>query len=77
MTTQAFKASIRKLAQAYGVKSVTIKPFYDDNDIQTETQLVDYVNLSSGYKFRNELAVKEGERRQFKYYEESEIFFPA
>lgn len=77
MTTQAFRSSIRRLAQAYGAKTVTVKPFYDDNDIQTETQVVDFISLSNGYKFRNELAVKEGERRQFKLYEESEIFFPA
>jgi hypothetical protein len=76
MTTQAFKSSIRRLAQAYGANSVTVKPFFSDNGVQTETQLVDYINLSPGYKFRNELSVKEGERRQFRYYEESEIFFP-
>ena len=73
-TTSAFKSLIRELAIAYSAKTIELKYFFDDNDHQTETNVVDFLKLSSGYIFRNELNVPEGCRRQFREYEPSKIF---
>lgn len=73
-TTSSARAMFRELANAYGATSVELKYFYDDMDQQTETDVVDFLKLSAGYKFRNELQVPAGTRRKFVEYEEKEIF---
>ena len=73
-TTSSARAMFRELASAYGATSVELKYFYNDMDQQTETDVVDFLKLSTGYKFRNELQVPAGTRRQFVEYPEKEIF---
>lgn len=73
-TTSSFRSEIRRLANEYGASSVELKYFYDDNDTQTETNVVDFLYLSSGYIFRNELNVPDGSRREFISYEPEALF---
>lgn len=79
-TTSGFRAAVRELATEYGAKTVELKYFYDDDNNQTETNVVDFMKLYSEkldkcyYIFRNELKVPPGTPRQFREYEESQIF---
>ena len=73
-TTSSARVMFRELASAYGATSGELKYFYNDMDQQTETDVVDFLKLSTGYKFRNELRVPAGTRRQFVEYPENEIF---
>lgn len=73
-TTSSARSSIRSLAQEYGASFVELKYFYDDNDKQTEENVVDFLKLSDRYIFRNELVVPAGTRRQFKEYSPDQIF---
>lgn len=73
-TTSGFRSSVRALAAAYGANEVELKYFYDNEDQQTETNVVDFLLLSTGYIFRNELNVPDGCRRQFKKYSINDIF---
>lgn len=73
-TTSSARVMFRELAIAYGATSVELKYFYDDTDQQTEFDVVDFLKLSAGYKFRNELQVPAGTRRQFKEYPADQIF---
>ncbi len=79
-TTCGFRASIRELATTYGAKTVELKYFYDDDDNQTETNVVDFIKLyseeldKSYYIFRNELKVPSGTPRRFVNYSEKQIF---
>lgn len=50
-TTSSARAMFRELAIAYGATTVELKYFYDDMDQQTETDVVDFLRLSTGYKF--------------------------
>lgn len=82
-TTSGFRAAVRELATAYGAKTVELKYFYDDDDNQTETNVVDFMKLyseeldKSYFIFRNELKVPSGTPRKFINYTESEIFTTA
>ena len=70
-STQTARAIIRKLGKRFGSKSVDVKYFSDTNEkIVSVCQLYD----NSGYIFRNEIAVKNGEKRQFIKYAAKEIF---
>lgn len=73
-TTSSARIMFRELAIAYGAAAVELKYFYDDMDQQTETDVVDFLKLSTGYIFRNELQVPEGTRRKFKEYSPDQIF---
>lgn len=73
-TTSGFRSEIRQLATEYGAKTVELKYMYDEEDRQTETAVVDFLKLDSGYIFRNELNVPSGTRRQFVKYSPEEIF---
>ncbi len=79
-TTSGFRSEIQQLANEYGAKTVELKYFYDDNDQQTETAVVDFMKLYSEeldkcyYIFRNELKVPSGTPRQFINYSPEEIF---
>lgn len=79
-TTSGFRAEIRRLANEYGAKTVELKYFYDDNDNQTETNVVDFMDMYSEeldkryYIFRNELKVPSGTPRKFIKYSPEEIF---
>lgn len=73
-TTSSARVMFRELAVAYGATSVELKYFYDDADQQTETDVVDFLKLSTGYIFRNELEVPAGTRRKFKEYSPEQIF---
>lgn len=82
-TTSGFRAAVRELAAAYGAKTVELKYFYDDDDNQTETNVVDFMKLyseeldKSYFIFRNELKVPSGTPRKFINYTEGEIFTTA
>lgn len=71
-STQTARATIRKLGKWFGSKSVDVKYFSD----QTNEKIVSVCQLydNSGYIFRNEIAVKNGEKRQFIKYAAKEIF---
>lgn len=79
-TTSGFRAEIRRLANEYGAKTVELKYFYDDNDNQTETNVVDFMDIYSEeldkryYIFRSELKVPSGAPRKFIMYSPDEIF---
>lgn len=74
-TTSGFRSEIRRLATEYGANSVELKYFYDDNDNQTEKNVVDFLYLYDGScVFRNEIDVPGGCRREFIIYEPSYIF---
>lgn len=73
-TTSSARVMFRELAVAYGATSVELKYFYDDADQQTETDVVDFLKLSTGYIFRNELEVPAGTHRKFKEYSPEQIF---
>ena len=82
-TTSGFRAAVRELATAYGAKTVELKYFYDDDDNQTETNVVDFMKLYSEeldrsyFIFRNELKVPSGTPRKFINYTEGQIFTTA
>lgn len=67
-TTNTFKSFVRKLGNIYNSKVAEIKLF---DKVYTPIEVVEH---NGEYKFRHELKVPDGERRQFKYYEESEIW---
>ena len=71
-STQTARAIIRKLGKRFGSKSVDVKYFSD----QTNEKIVSVCQLydNSGYIFRNEIAVKNGEKSQFIKYAAKEIF---
>lgn len=74
-TTSGFRSEIRRLATEYGASSVELKYFYDDNDNQTETNIVDFLYLYDGRCiFRNEINVPDDCRRQFVTYEPGQLF---
>lgn len=73
-TTSSARTMFRQLAITYGATTVELKYFYDDADNQTETDVVDFLKLSTGYVFRNELQVPAGTRRKFIKYSPNQIF---
>lgn len=74
-TTQSVRALARKLGQAYGVKEVTIKYLWDgDKATEPRENVVDFYSYCGKYYFRIPLPVQEGERREFKKFEDSELF---
>lgn len=81
-STSTAKSLIRKLAQAYNAKVITIKHLFDENGNPTEKRedVVDFYRAydekedRSYYVFRYEIPVKEGSERKFRYFEESELF---
>jgi hypothetical protein len=77
-TTQSIKSIAKKMARHYNAKEVTIKYLWIDDKHTSEPRenVVDFIDdyYGENYKFRIELPVKEGEKRQFRYFEESEIF---
>lgn len=73
-TTSSARSTFRKLGEYYNSEFVEVKYFYNDNDERTESNVVDFLNICSRYIFRNELDVESGCQRQFKKYEESDIF---
>jgi hypothetical protein len=73
-TTTGFRSEIRQLASEYGAKIIELKYMYDEEDRQTETEVIDFLKLDTGYIFRNELKVPAGTRRQFIKYSPDEIF---
>ena len=73
-TTSSARSSIRHLAQAYGASTIELKYFYDEDDNQTEQNVVDFLKLFDCYIFRNELVVPAGTQRQFKEYTPDQIF---
>lgn len=76
-TTQSIKSMARRMAQHYNAKEITIKYLWNENETtEPRENVVDFLDDYWGeeYKFRIELPVKEGEKRQFRYFEESEIF---
>lgn len=77
-TTQSIKSMARRMAQHYNAKKITIKYLWIDDKHTSEPRenVVDFIDdyYGENYKFRIELPVKEGEKRQFRYFEESEIF---
>lgn len=77
-TTQSIKSMARKMAQHYNAKEIIIKYLWIDDKHTSELRknVVDFIDdyYGENYKFRIELPVKEGEKRQFRYFEKSEIF---
>lgn len=77
-TTQTIKAIARRMAKHYKADVVEIKYLWNEDGTTSEPRenVVDFIDDYWGedYKFRIELPVKEGERRQFKYFDETEIF---
>lgn len=75
-TTSGFRSIIRQLANEYGAKTVELKYMYDEEDNQTEADknIVGFLDLPSGFIFRNELNVPSGTPRQFINYSPEEIF---
>lgn len=73
-TTSGFRSEIRRLARQYGAKSVELKYMYDEEDVQTENNVVGFLDLPSRYIFRIELAVPSGTPRKFIEYSPEEIF---
>lgn len=77
-STQSIKSMARKMAQHYNAKEIIIKYLWIDDKHTSEQRenVVDFIDdwYGENYKFRIELTVKEGEKRQFRYFEKSEIF---
>jgi hypothetical protein len=73
MTYKCFKSEVRKFAQNFNCKEVTI---IEDNGQYTMTVLSYYSGERNCdvVEFRIELPVPENTRRQFTYYKEEDIF---
>lgn len=77
MTTQAFRNSIRRLAQAFGCATIEVKYCWDVNGKMTEPEdsIVGFLELGGGScLFRQELPVPEGAVRAFREFSAEEIF---
>lgn len=73
MTYKSFKGLCRMFAQKYGCKQVEIMP----DEGQCTMGVLHYFSCEQHkevWEFRVEKAVPEGARREFTYFEESEIF---
>lgn len=79
-TTSGFRSLIRQLAADFGASTVELKYFYDEEDRQTETEVVCFDRRyseekdQSYYVFRNELRVPPGTPRKFIEYTPEDIF---
>jgi hypothetical protein len=71
MSYKCFKSKVREVAQAFNSKVVEIMEEYQ-NGKQISNMII--VTGLEEYKFRIELDVPEGARRQFKWYNVNEIF---
>jgi len=70
MTYKVFKSSVREFAQKFGCRKVEILNAYKNQ--YTMTICDGYED--GGYKFMLDIPVKEGERRQFIYFDIENIF---
>ena len=68
--------TFREIGKMFGSESVEVKPQYDENGnpVEPEANTLTAIRLPDEngemvYKFRQELEVDEGCRRQFKYFE--------
>lgn len=75
-TVQDFRSDVRKLAQVYGAKEVELKPLFDEDDKATEKRenVVQFLQLSSGYFFRIPLLRRDGEPIEYREFSEDEVF---
>lgn len=73
MTYKTFKTITRKFAQKYESKIVTVYEDKGQSNIIIANRY-DGEDESYSFKFLNEIPVEEGQKRQFIYYDESEIF---
>lgn len=74
-TTYNAKRLFRELGQMYSSSQVEVKYLYDDEDRQTETNVVEFLKMPDGtFIFRNELNVPGETKRQYEKYDESKIF---
>lgn len=73
--TQTVRAEARKLGQAYGAKEITIKYLWDDcKTTEPREKVVNFSRYIETFRFYIPLPVQDGERRKFKYFDDSEIF---
>lgn len=74
-TAQGIRALARKLGQAYGAKEITIKYLWNgDKPTEPRENVVDFYSYAGEYYFQIPLPVQEWERREFKEFEDSELF---
>lgn len=71
MSYKTFKPLVRKMAQQFGAKEVTV---FEDNGTATMTVNAWLTEEGETFRFKRELPVAEGERRQFKFFSKSEVF---
>lgn len=73
MTYKTFKSLVKEFAQKYNSNTVEV---LEDNGQYTMIvcSRYNYDNEKYDFLFRIELSVEEGQKRQFKYYKESDIF---
>lgn len=73
--TQTMRTEARKLGQAYGAKEVRIKYLWDGkNNTEPRANIVDFFRYAGEYSFYIPLPVQNGKPREFKKFEDSELF---
>lgn len=73
-STSTFKQEVRKLAKEYGANEIEIKHLHNSEGKQVETNVIDFFKSDSGYVFRTEMPVKNGEKREFVRYTAEQLF---
>lgn len=69
------RTEARKLGQAYGAKEITIKHLWEGYKItESRENVVNFSRYDGKYNFYIPLTVKNGERRKFKDFDDSELF---
>lgn len=74
-STHTVRTEARKLGQAYGAKEITIKHLWEGYKItESRENVVNFSRYDGKYNFYIPLTVKNGERRKFKDFDDSELF---
>ncbi len=74
-STQTVRTEARKLGQVYGAKEITIKHLWDDcKTTEPREKVVNFSRYEGKYHFYIPVTAKNGERRKFKDFDDSELF---
>lgn len=77
MSTQAAKSYFRRIGKQFGAKTIKVVYYCDiPKDVRDKIIWV-YTGADGEFKFRTEIDVPEGTKRQFIYYEPTAIFKEA
>lgn len=74
-STQTVRTEARKLGQVYGAKEITIKYLWDGYKMtESREKFVNFSRYDGKYNFYIPMPVQVGEMREFKNFDDSELF---